>query len=98
MSFKEKFKTPGEIFSISQEVQEEIQEDFKHVPINEARDFNQAQDVLRNLGFKIKLEVKTKFGTQIDFSKKYSSKEIKSALKEFKYEFTDGGETIFVTK
>lgn len=54
---------------------------LNEVPIVEAE--KTPEDILRKGGFKIKLVTGTSFGTQIDFSKKYTDEEIEEILKDF---------------
>lgn len=52
------------------------------------------EELLRKAGFKIKLVAPTKFGTQIDFAKKYEEEKIKEVLSDFNVKFDN--KSIFV--
>lgn len=79
MSFIEKFNTAKEAFHI---------QSFQEESMNEMN-YTKAQEHLRSLGYKIKLETKTRFGVQIDLSKNYPESQLKRDLKDFKFEIED---------
>ena len=60
--------------------------------LNESNDT--PEKILRSHGYKIKLVAPTKFGTQIDFAKKYEDADIKKVLKGFTLKFD--GKSVFV--
>lgn len=91
MSFREQFHDAEETFDI--EVIKENDELFEN-SLNEARDYTEASQHLRGLGYKLKMETRTRFGTQIDLAKKYPERELKRDLKDFNYEIKD--DSIFV--
>lgn len=85
MSFIDKFTEQKEAFSISvvRDTQDTINENYLG-----------AQKVLRGLGYKIKLETRTKFGVQIDLAKRYPENQLKKDLKGFDFEIQD--DVVFV--
>lgn len=83
MSFIDKFTEQKETFSIEVIKGTELKENYLS-----------AQKVLRELGYKIKLETRTKFGVQIDLAKKYPETQLKKDLKDFNFEIQ--GDIIFV--
>ncbi len=52
------------------------------------------EKILRSHGFKIKLVAPTKFGTQVDFAKKYEEEDIKKVLKGYTLKFD--GKSVFI--
>lgn len=67
-------------------------EDIKNIKLEESA--KTPEEILRKAGFKIKLVAPTKFGTQIDFAKKYEEEKIKEVLSDFNVKFDN--KSIFV--
>lgn len=86
MSFVEKFERQQDSFKI-----EVISDDLPEV--NESK-YTSAQEHLRGLGYKIKLETVTRFGVQIDLAKVYPERDLKRDLKG--YDFEIKGDVVFV--
>jgi hypothetical protein len=84
MSFKDIFKETGETFDIQ--------------VIKEDTDLNyfDAPNLLREKGYRIKLETPTFFGTQIDLAKEYDIDQLKKDLEGFSVQID--GNKIFVSR
>lgn len=57
---------------------------------------NDAEELLRSWGFKIKLVTKTAFGTQIDFAKRYENEKVEEILKDFDIKIKE--KSVFIIK
>lgn len=85
MSFQDRFHKQQETFRIESVVEKEVLKENAGVD---------AQQHLRNLGYKIKLETRTRFGVQIDLAKHYPEDVIRKDLKGFNFELD--GECILI--
>lgn len=88
MSFIDKLNNPRELFEV-EAYSDEVRE-------SKYRDFKEAADHLRALGYKIQLETKTRFGVQLDLAKSYPERELKRDLKEFDFDIEDN--VVFVKR
>lgn len=89
MSFIDYFKKTNEHFDIEAIIAEEFESDINP-------NFMNAVSILREQGYKIKLETPTYFGVQIDFAKEYDESELKTLLVGFDISFD--GDKIFIHK
>lgn len=89
MSFTDYFKQTNEVFDIEAIIAEEFN-------IIDNPNFMNAVNILRERGYKIKLETPTYFGVQIDFAKEYDESELKTLLVGF--DITVDGDKIFIHK
>lgn len=91
MSFRDKFNDAEENFNV------EIIIDGSEPELNEKfKDYTTASEHLRSLGYRLKMETRTQFGTQIDLSKKYPERDLKRDLKGYNFEID--GDKIFIKR